>query len=106
MGTSRQKPSLGEQVSVKARRKLKARRIGAQGLWFGVSLMGLIGWSVSIPTLLGIALGVWLDGRYPGSHSWTLACLAAGLSIGCLLAWHWVAQESENVRREQENDHE
>jgi ATP synthase protein I len=104
--TADNKPSLGEQVGIKADRKLKARRIGAQGIWFGVSLMGLIGWSVSIPTLLGIALGVWLDKHHPGRHSWTLAWLVGGLSIGCLLAWHWVSQESETMRREQEEDHE
>jgi ATP synthase protein I len=80
--------------------------LGDQGIWFGVSLMGLIGWSVSIPTLLGIALGVWLDKHHPGRHSWTLALLVAGLSIGCLMAWHWVSQESETMRREQEDDHE
>lgn len=106
MSAARHKPSLGEQVGIKARRKLKARRLGAQGIWFGVSLMGLIGWSVSIPTLLGIALGLWLDKHHAGRHSWTLVCLAAGLSIGCLTAWHWVARESEALRREQEEDHE
>ena len=74
MKTEENKPSLGAQVGIKAARKLKARRIGAQGIWFGVSLMGLIGWSVSIPTLLGIALGVWLDKHHPGRHSWTLRC--------------------------------
>ena len=100
------KPSLGEQVGIQADRKLKARRLGDQGIWFGVSLMGLIGWSVSIPTLLGIALGVWLDKHHPGRHSWTLALLVAGLSIGCLMAWHWVSQESETMRREQEDEHE
>ena len=57
-------------------------------------MMGLIGWSVVVPTLLGAALGLWLDMRYPGTHSWTLALLVAGLVIGCLNAWHWVAKET------------
>jgi len=34
------KPSLGEQGGHPGRRKLKARRLGDQGIWFGVSLMG------------------------------------------------------------------
>ena len=42
-------------------------------------MMGLIGWSVVVPTLLGAALGIWLDERHPGAHSWTLALLVAGL---------------------------
>jgi hypothetical protein len=45
-------------------------------------MMGLIGWSVAIPTLLGAALGVWLDKRHPGSHSWTLMLPVIGLAIG------------------------
>ena len=52
----------------------------AQGVWFGLGMMGLIGWSVAIPTLLGAALGIWLDQHYPGKHAWTLALLVAGLA--------------------------
>ena len=43
-------------------------------------MMGLIGWSVAVPTLLGAALGLWLDQHHPGKHSWTLALLVAGLA--------------------------
>jgi len=94
--------TFGEQVGAKATRKLKARR-STQGVWFGLGMMGLIGWSVVVPTLLGAALGLWLDNRHPGTHSWTLALLAAGLTIGCLNAWHWVAKEDKAMQEEQEN---
>ena len=69
-------------------------------------MMGLIGWSVVAPTLLGAALGLWLDKNYPGTHSWTLALLAAGLGIGCWNAWHWVVKEDKAIHaeREDEND--
>ncbi len=62
------KPSLSQEVGAKAARKLKARRNAGQGVWFGLGMMGLIGWSVVIPTLLGAALGIWLDQHYPGKH--------------------------------------
>ena len=91
-------PSFAGQVGAKAARKLKARRNSAQGVWFGLGMMGLIGWSVAIPTLLGAALGIWLDQHYPGRHAWTLALLVAGLAIGCLNAWHWVAKEDKAIR--------
>jgi ATP synthase protein I len=89
------KPSdlLAEQVSAKAARKLRARRDGAPGVWSGLGMMGLIGWSVAVPTLLGAALGLWLDSRHFGAHPWTLALLMAGLVLGCLNAWRWVAQQ-------------
>ena len=94
-------PTLADQVGTKAARKLKARRNGTPGVWSGLGMMGLIGWSVAVPTLLGAALGLWLDQRYPGGRSWTLALLVAGLCIGCLNAWHWVAREDQAMRDEQ-----
>jgi ATP synthase protein I len=99
-------PSLSQEIGVKAARKLKARRDSAQSVWFGLGMMGLIGWSVVIPTLFGAALGIWLDRHYPGKHAWTLALLAAGLAIGCLNAWRWVAKEGKEIREEQEESDE
>jgi len=99
------KPSLGRAVDTQARRKLKAQRESVRGVWFGLGMMGLVGWSVVVPTLLGAALGVWLDKSHPGRTSWTLALLAAGLVIGCLNAWHWVAKEDHAMRDQQEDDH-
>ena len=102
---SESEPTFARQVGVKAARKLKARK-STQGVWFGLGMMGLIGWSVVVPTLLGAALGLWLDQHHPGKHSWTLALLVGGLAIGCLNAWHWVAKEDKAMREEQEDDDE
>lgn len=88
------KSTLGAQVGAKAERKLKARRDSSATVWFGLGMMGLVGWSVTVPTLLGAALGMWLDQRHVGRHSWTLALLMAGLTLGCINAWHWVAREN------------
>ena len=98
--------AFSREVGAKAARKLKAQRNSTQGVWFGLGMMGLIGWSVVVPTLLGTALGIWIDNRHPGSHSWTLMLLIIGLGLGCLNAWHWVAKEDKAMREEQENDDE
>ncbi len=98
--------TLAEQVGAKAARKLKARRHSTQGVWFGLGMMGLVGWSVVVPTLLGAALGLWLDKHHPGKHAWTLALLMAGLALGCANAWHWVAKEDKAMRDEREGDDE
>jgi ATP synthase protein I len=100
------KTTFSREVGEKAARKLKARRNSVNGVWLGLGMMGLIGWSVVVPTLLGAALGIWLDNRHPGSHSWTLMFLVIGLAIGCLNAWHWVAKEDKAMRDEQEDDDE
>ena len=102
----KQETDLAEQVAIKAARKLKARRNPAPGVWFGLGLMGIVGWAVVVPTLLGAALGLWLDSHYPGGRSWTLALLLAGLTLGCLNAWHWVSKEEQAMREERENDNE
>jgi len=104
--TSKNEPTFAGQVGAKAARKLKARRNSAQGVWFGLGMLGLVGWSVAVPTLLGAALGIWLDKHHPGKHAWTLALLVVGLAIGCLNAWHWVAKEDKAMRDEQEDDDE
>lgn len=89
------------QLGSKVERKIKARS-HQSGVWFSLGTMGLVGWSVVVPTLLGAALGIWLDKHYPGGHSWTLALLMAGLVLGCFNAWHWVTKEDKAMREEQE----
>jgi ATP synthase protein I len=81
-----------DQVDRKVRRRLGRRR--EHDVWFWLGMFGLVGWSVAIPTLLGIALGVWLDREFPAGHSWTLTFLFIGVLLGCLNAWYWVRQES------------
>ncbi|HDP95473.1 MAG TPA: F0F1 ATP synthase subunit [Candidatus Aminicenantes bacterium] len=103
-GKNDTKPAFSEEVGVKAARKLRAQRHVNRTVWFGLGMMGLIGWSVAIPTLLGAMLGIWLDSRYQGSHSWTLMLLVLGLAVGCLNAWHWVTREDRAMREEQEEN--
>ncbi len=100
------RPEFSQEVGKKATRKLKARRQAVPGVWFGLGMMGLIGWSVVIPTLLGAALGVWLDKNHAGGLSWTLALLVAGLGLGCFNAWRWITKEEQSIRKEQEDDNE
>ena len=100
------KTPLSQEVGAKAARKLRAQRHVTRTVWFGLGMMGLIGWSVVIPTLLGAFLGLWLDQRYPGGRSWTLALLVGGLAIGCLNAWHWVGKEDKEMNEEQEDNDE
>ena len=87
------------QVGAQAARKLKAKR-NPTGVWFGLGMMGLIGWSVVVPTLFGAAIGIWLDNRHSGSRSWTLALLVGGLAIGCFTACYWVANEDKAMQED------
>ncbi len=83
-----------DHVGRKERRKLQARQQRHKGIWFGLGMFGLVGWSVVLPTLIGVALGMWIDATWPSRYSWTLMMLFAGVVAGCLNAWYWVKRES------------
>jgi ATP synthase protein I len=99
-------PDLAEQVGAKAKLKMQAKHNKNAGVWFGLGMMGVIGWSVAVPTLLGVSLGIWLDKYYGDQRSWTLALLLAGLAIGCFTAWTWVSKENTAIhsRPDDEDD--
>lgn len=91
--------SAGDQITRKIKAQSKDDRI-----WFGFGMFGLVGWSVALPIVLGAWLGMWLDGRYPGTHSWTLAALVAGLCIGCWNAARWVMKEGKEMQEDEGHD--
>ncbi len=90
-----------KRIGEKESRRMKARRSRDKGLWFGLGTMGMIGWSVAVPTLIGVAIGLWLDIHYPGQISWTLTFLSIGLAIGCANAWYWVKREQRQIGGDQ-----
>ncbi len=92
------------QVSDKERRKLKALKSKKKSEWSGLGLFGMIGWSISIPTLLGTSLGVYLDKKFPETFSWTLTFLIIGLAAGCVIAWQWIGNEHKDINDEEENN--
>ncbi len=96
---------LSEEVGTKELRKVRARRAKDRTLWHGLGATGVIGWSVAVPTLIGILLGLWLDRTWPGRFSWTLALLLAGVTLGCLVAWYWVSLESKAMDEEEKEIH-
>ena len=78
-----QSTSLETRVAAKAARKLRAQRHKTRTVWFGLGVMGLVGWSVAVPTVAGIALGRWLDSRFPGPHSFTLMLFSLQVARYC-----------------------
>jgi len=85
---------LSEQVAKKEQRKIRDRSNQDRSIWFGLGMFGLVGWSIAIPTLIGIAIGVWIDRTWQHDYSCTLMSLFVGVVIGCSIAWYWVKRES------------
>lgn len=93
------RPRFGDQVRDQAARRLRARR-RSHSVWSWLGMLGLIGWSVALPTVLGVALGRWLDRVAPATFSWVISLLVLGLTVGVLNAWFWVVRESKDPETE------
>lgn len=84
---------LVERIKKDSIKKIKSRE-KSPGIIFGLGMFGIIGWSVSIPTIMGVALGVFLDKKFTQSFSWTLTLLFAGIIMGSFNAWHWIKEKT------------
>jgi ATP synthase protein I len=98
-GNIKEEHRFSQKIAEKEKQKLKSQREGKYNALSGFALFGMVGWSVVVPTLLGIASGVWLDKKYPQSFSWTISLLFVGLFIGCIIAWQWVDKENKKMNQ-------
>ncbi|HNY66081.1 MAG TPA: AtpZ/AtpI family protein [Deltaproteobacteria bacterium] len=97
----RRESELLRQVRARERRHERAERNRRSSVMFGLGMIGIVGWAVAIPTLIGVAVGIWMDERWPSAHSWTLTMLFLGVILGCLNAWFWVRGFLGRMRREE-----
>ncbi|MGO8692800.1 MAG: AtpZ/AtpI family protein [Rectinemataceae bacterium] len=74
------------------RRKELADRKAALA-WLGT--LGIVGWSVAIPILLGIVLGRWMDSLFGTGPALMIVFLVAGIVLGCGAAWRWIKKRIE-----------
>lgn len=79
-------------IGRKARRRIKMRD-DTDSVWFWLGMLGLVGWSVAVPTVLGVLIGIWLDDIAPASFSWVLSMVVVGLLVGILTAFTWTRRE-------------
>ena len=58
-----------------------ARRLGQ---------IGVLGWIIVMPMLLGVFAGRWMDGHFQSGLFWTAPLLMLGAALGCWSAWKWM----------------
>jgi ATP synthase protein I len=78
---------LREAVKTRQERRARWKREGERPLGQNLAMIGVLGWTIVLPTLLGIFAGRWLDRHFNMGIFWTLGLLTAGLALGCTLAW-------------------
>ena len=81
-----------KKIANSEQRKIMARR-DQRSIWYGLGMFGLVGWSIAIPTVAGIFVGLWLDRKFDHPFSCTLMSMFVGLVFGCWIAWYWVRRE-------------
>lgn len=107
MEPSRQERDISKAIERIERRKMRAKARGRRSEWLGLGMMGMIGWSVTLPTLLATVAGIWLDKHYRQSFSWTLTLLLAGVTIGSMVAYNRISRERDHIENESNDpDHE
>ena len=94
---TRQAEEFTRKVGEKESRRMKGKAHRDETVWFGLGMMGIVGWSVAITTLIGTAIGIWIDRAWPSRFSWTLMMLILGVALGAINAWYWVKRARENI---------
>ncbi len=101
VSSKKSRRGLDKNIGAREARKVRVRSQSDRTLWHGLGTAGVVGWSVTVPTVAGALLGLWIDRRWPGDLSWTLALLLGGVALGCINAWYWISQESRMIEKDE-----
>lgn len=82
--------SLLRETRLRSRRQRAAAEAGEPSLGRRLAQIGVLGWMIVTPTLLGVLLGRWLDRLLGAGLQWTGALLTIGLAFGSWSAWKWM----------------
>jgi ATP synthase protein I len=83
-----EEPPFVREIRNQVARSDRAKRLG---FWRGLTVIGVVGWTVALPAVGGAELGRWLDAHAAMKpFSWTLCLLLLGLALGCVAAWRQV----------------
>jgi len=91
-------------LSTKEKQKILAKQKKNNYMWFGLGMFGLVGWSIVVPTFLGIVIGIIIDRKTHSQYSWTLMLMLFGLILGCINVWYWIAKERKSIEKDSNKD--
>ncbi len=58
-----------------------------------VGQIGVLGWVIVTPTLIGLFIGRWLDHKLGTGIFWSAPLLFVGVAIGFWSAWKWMHKQ-------------
>jgi ATP synthase protein I len=92
-GVKRQQSSpdgMADAVRKRQERQVRWRREGELSVARFVGQIGILGWVIVAPTLLGLFIGRWLDRTFDTGIFWSAALLMLGVIIGFWSGWRWM----------------
>ncbi|MGD8831184.1 MAG: AtpZ/AtpI family protein [Pseudomonadales bacterium] len=82
-----------EAVRLRQERRRRWQEEGERPLWMNLSMVGALGWLIVVPTLLGVAIGRWIDHAFGTGITFTGALIFIGVAVGGSLAWRRINSE-------------
>jgi ATP synthase protein I len=58
-----------------------------------VGQIGVLGWIIVTPMLIGLFIGRWLDHKFGSGIFWSAPLLLVGVVIGCWSALQWMNKQ-------------
>lgn len=86
-----------EKLTEAARRAAKRERQGVDdpepSLGARLGQIGILGWSIVVPTLLALVVGRWLDRTFATGVFFTAPLIMIGAALGLRSAWKWMHRQ-------------
>ncbi|WP_406867075.1 AtpZ/AtpI family protein [Paraburkholderia fungorum] len=76
-----------------AERAARGREEPEPSLGYRLGQIGILGWAIILPTLLGLALGHWLDRSFGTRVFFSAPLLMVGAAVGLWSAWKWMHRQ-------------
>lgn len=84
---------IDQAVRTRRERRARSQEQAERSIGQNLAMIGALGWTIVIPTLVGVFAGRWLDRHFGMGIFWTLGLLVAGVALGCALAWKRMNRE-------------
>jgi ATP synthase protein I len=82
--------ALARAAAARSERHRRWLREGEPSVARRLAEIGVLGWVIVIPALIGLFVGRLIDRALDSGIFWTAPLLLLGLALGCWSAWKWV----------------
>lgn len=77
----------------KARERQRWQREGEPSVMRFVGQIGVLGWIIVTPILIGLFIGRWVNSQLGTGIFWSAPLMLVGVVIGCWSAWRWMHRQ-------------